>query len=145
MFVKSIDGSKFVKTEVKLFEMPDALVEEIGEENVVQVITDNGSNYVSAGKLLEAKIHNIYWTLCAAQCINLMLEDIRKIHLIKNIIQRGVSLVGLIYIHYSSLSLLRQFTNKKELVRYVVTRFATFYLSLQRLYQEKGNLRKMFT
>jgi len=33
----------------------------------------------------------------------------------------------------------------RELVRHEVTRFATSYLSLQRLYQEKGNLRKMFT
>ena len=32
----------------------------IGEENVVQVITDNGNNYVLAGKLLEEKRHNLY-------------------------------------------------------------------------------------
>jgi len=48
MFVKSIDGSNFVKIGEKLFEMLDSLVEEIGEENVVQVITDSGSNYVLA-------------------------------------------------------------------------------------------------
>jgi len=36
----AIDGSKFVKIGEKLFEMVDAFVEEIGEENVVQVITD---------------------------------------------------------------------------------------------------------
>jgi len=41
MFVKSIDDSNFVKTGEKLFEMLDSFVEEIGEENVVQVITDN--------------------------------------------------------------------------------------------------------
>ena len=46
MFVKSIDGSKFVKTGEKLFELLYSLVEEIGEHDVVQVITDNGSNYV---------------------------------------------------------------------------------------------------
>jgi len=60
MFVKSIDGSKFVKTGEKLFEMLDSLVEEIREENVVQVITDNGSNYVLAGKLLQEKISHLY-------------------------------------------------------------------------------------
>jgi len=78
-------------------------------------------------------------------CIDLMLEDIRKIPLIKKTIQRGVSLVGFIYNHSSFLSLLKQFTNKKELVRHAIIRFATSYLSLQRLYQEKENLRKMFT
>jgi hypothetical protein len=30
----------------------DAFVEEIGEQNVVQLVIDNGSNYVLAGKLL---------------------------------------------------------------------------------------------
>jgi len=35
MFVKSIDGSNFLKTGEKIFEMLDSLVEEIGEENVV--------------------------------------------------------------------------------------------------------------
>ena len=129
MFVKSIDGSKFVKTGEKLFEMLDALVEDIGEENVIQVITDNGSNYVFVGRLLEAKRPNLYWTPCAAHCIDLMLEDIGKIPLIKKTIQRGVNLVGFIYSHSSTLSLLRQFTNKRELVRHAVTRFATSYLS----------------
>ncbi|XP_027932739.1 uncharacterized protein LOC114188342 [Vigna unguiculata] len=145
MFVKSIDGSNFVKTGEKLFQMLDSLVEEIGEENVVQVITDNGSNYVLAGKLLEEKRPHLYWTPCAAHCIDLMLEDIGKLPLIKKTIQRGISLVGFIYSHSSTLSLLRQFTNKRELVRHAVTRFATSYLSLQRLHQEKGSLRKMFT
>ncbi|XP_016164569.1 uncharacterized protein LOC107607097 [Arachis ipaensis] len=41
--------------------------------------------------------------------------------------------------------MLRHFTNGKELVRHVVTRFATSFLSLERLYEEKGNLRRMFT
>jgi len=122
-----------------------SLMEEIGEENVVQVIIDNGSNYVLAGTFLEEKILHLYWTSCASHCIDLMLKDIGKLPLIKKIIQRGVSLVGFIYSHSSTLSLLRQFKNKRELVRCVITRFATSYLSLQWLHQEKGNLRKMFT
>jgi len=65
--------------------------------------------------------------------------------LIKKTIDKGVSLVGFIYSHSTTLSLLRQFTNKRELVRHDVTRFATSYLPLQRLHQEKGNLRKIFT
>jgi len=99
---------------------------------------------VLAGKLLEEKRPHLYWTPCAVHCIDLMLEDIRKLPSIKKTIQRGISLVGFIYSHSSTLSLLRQFTNKRELVRHVVTRFATSYLSLQRLHQDKGSLRKMF-
>ena len=49
MFMKSIDASSMVKTGEKLFEILDSWVEEVGETNVVQVITDNASNYVAAG------------------------------------------------------------------------------------------------
>ncbi|KAL2963744.1 hypothetical protein AAZX31_17G218300 [Glycine max] len=145
MFLKSVDGSDFVKTGEKLFELLDAIVEEVGEENVVQVVTDNGSNYVLAGKLLEEKRKHIYWTPCAAHCIDLMLEDIGKLPLIRKTIRRAINLVGFIYAHSSTLSLLRNFTNKRELVRHAITRFATSYLTLERLHKEKANIRKMFT
>ncbi|KAL4343095.1 hypothetical protein AHAS_Ahas11G0044100 [Arachis hypogaea] len=74
MFLKSIDASDYVKMGEKIFELLDGIVEEIGEQSVVQVVTDNGSNYVLA-----------------------------------------------------------------------VTRFATSFFSLERLYEEKGNLRRIFT
>ncbi|XP_020236303.1 uncharacterized protein LOC109815898 [Cajanus cajan] len=118
---KSVDGSNFVKTGEKLFELLDSIVEDIGEEKVVQVITNNGSNYVLAGKMLEAKRKKIFWTPYAAHCIDLMLEDIGKLPNIKKTIQRTISLIGFIYSHSSTLSLLRFYTNKKELVRHAMT------------------------
>ncbi|KAL5183817.1 hypothetical protein HKD37_17G047631 [Glycine soja] len=144
MFLKSIDGSDFVKTSEKLFELLDAIVEEVGEKNVVQVVTNNGSNYVLASKLLEDKRKHIYWTPCVAHCIDLMLENIRKLPSIKNTIRRAINLVGFIYAHSSTLSLLRNCTNKRELVRHAITRFSTSYLTLERLHKEKSNIRKMF-
>jgi len=64
MFVKFINGYEFVMTREKLFEMFYSLVEEIGEENAVQVITNDGSNYVLVGKLLEEEKPHLYWTPC---------------------------------------------------------------------------------
>ncbi|KAL4288400.1 hypothetical protein AHAS_Ahas19G0282400 [Arachis hypogaea] len=145
MFLKSIDASDYVKTGEKMFELLDGIVEEIGEQNVVQVVTDNESNYVLAGKLLMEKRPNLFWTPCAAHCLDLMLEDIGKLPLIQKTIKSAISLVSFTYSHSSTLSMLRQFTNGKELVRHAVTRFATSFLSLERLYKEKGNLRRMFT
>ena len=52
VFIKSIDASNLVKTGDTLYKMLDEIVEEIGEQNVVQVVTDNASNYVAAGILL---------------------------------------------------------------------------------------------
>ncbi|XP_042051749.1 uncharacterized protein LOC121797083 [Salvia splendens] len=130
VFIRSIDASGIVKTGEKIFEMLDSMVDEIGEENVVQVVTVNGSNYVAAGKLLMAKREHLYWTPCAAHCIDLMLEDIGKIAVIKNTIKRSISLVGYIYSHSFTLNLLRTTTNKKELVRSAITRFAAMKRNL---------------
>ncbi|KAG5016850.1 hypothetical protein JHK82_022495 [Glycine max] len=144
MFLKSVDDSDFVKTGEKFFELLDAIVEEVGEENVVQVVTDNGSNYVLAGKLLKDKTKHIYWNPCAAHCIDLMLEDIGKLPLIRKTIRRAINPVGFIYVHSSTLSLLRNCTNKRELVRHAITRFVTSYLTLEWFHKEKVNIRKMF-
>jgi hypothetical protein len=48
--------------------------EEVGPENVVQVVTDNASNNMGASKLLKDKRPTIFWTSCATHTINLMLE-----------------------------------------------------------------------
>ena len=49
---------------------------EIGAENVVQVVTDNGANYKAAGRILMERFPSLYWTPCAAHCLDLMLEGI---------------------------------------------------------------------
>ncbi|XP_027193035.1 uncharacterized protein [Cicer arietinum] len=141
MFVKSIDAYAYMKTVIKIFELLDNFVEEIGEQNIVQVVTDNGSNYVLAGKLLTAKRPHLFWTPCAAHCLYLMLEDIGKIAKVKMVIQKGISLVGFIYNHTLALNIMRKNTGNVELVRHGVTRFATTFLTLQRLHKQKTNLR----
>ena len=64
MFLKSVDASNRVKDGQLLFQLLDEVVE-VGVANVVQVITDNASNYVLARKLLEEKHKTIFWTPCA--------------------------------------------------------------------------------
>lgn len=50
MFVKNVDASVCMKTKKKLLELLNSLVKEIGEQNVGQLIMDNESNYLLAGK-----------------------------------------------------------------------------------------------
>ncbi|RDX88798.1 hypothetical protein CR513_29547, partial [Mucuna pruriens] len=44
MFIKFVDGSNLVNIGEKLFELLDSIVEDIGEENVAQVIIENQNN-----------------------------------------------------------------------------------------------------
>jgi Protein of unknown function (DUF 659) len=55
VFLKSVDSLGDFKDAEKLFSMLNEIIEEIGEENIVQVVTDSVSAYVSAGELLMAK------------------------------------------------------------------------------------------
>lgn len=98
-----------------------------------------------SGKLLESKRQHLYWTPCAAHCIDLMLEDIGKILEIKKTLERAIFVVGFLYNHIGALNMMREFTGNKELVRHGVTRFATSFLTLQSVHRQKHTLRNMFT
>ncbi|RVW65946.1 hypothetical protein CK203_007238 [Vitis vinifera] len=145
MFMQSIDASSMIKTGEKMFELLDKWIEQVGEENVIQVITDNHSSYVMAGRLLELKRPHLYWTPCAAHCLDLMLEDIGKLPNIKRTLERAISLNGYIYNRSGLLNMMRRFTGQRELLRPAKTRFATAFITLSRLHEQKNNLRKMFT
>ena len=52
MFLKYVDTSSHVKNATYLCEVIEEVIHEVGEENVVQVVTNNATSYVVAGKLL---------------------------------------------------------------------------------------------
>jgi Protein of unknown function (DUF 659) len=55
VFLKSVDSSSYFRDAKKLFELIDGVIEEIGEENIVQVVMDSALAYVCAGELLMEK------------------------------------------------------------------------------------------
>ena len=72
VFVKSVDASEIVKSTRNLFKLFDEVVTWVGPKNIVHMVTDNASNYVSADKLLCEKYKTISWSPCAAHCLNLV-------------------------------------------------------------------------
>ena len=95
--------------------------------------------------MLQKKRPNLYWTPCAAHCIDLILEDIGKLPNIKRTLERAISLNDCIYNRSGLLNMMRHFTGQRELLRPSKTRFATAFITLSRLHEQKNNLRKMFT
>ena len=77
IFLKYVDALDKIKDNKYICGLLKDIIKEVGEANVVQIVTDNGSAFVKAGKLLMKK-YNLYWTPCAAHCIDLMFEDIGK-------------------------------------------------------------------
>jgi hypothetical protein len=74
----------------------------------------------------------------------LILEDMGKIPYIRDIIESARSITKFIYHHTSVLSLMRRFTNNRELVRPAITRFATSFISLRSLLACMWEVKRMF-
>ena len=94
---------------------------------------------------MEAKRPHLYWTPCAAHCLDLILEDIAKLPTIMRTIKRAIELTGYIYNRTGLINMMRQFTGQRNLIRLTKTRFATSFLKLSSIHMQKENLRKMFT
>ncbi|XP_059654936.1 uncharacterized protein LOC132301724 [Cornus florida] len=145
MFIQSVDASSYSKTGEKIFDMLNKFVQQIGASNVIQVVTDSASSNVVAGRMLEGRHRHLYWSPCAAHCVDLMLEDIAKIPKIMMTIKRAIMLNGYIYNRSGLLNMMRRYTGHKELLRPATARFATSFITLSSIHHQKDCLRKMFT
>nr|XP_025616612.1 uncharacterized protein LOC112708904 [Arachis hypogaea] len=108
-------------------------------------LTDNAANYVAAGRLLEAEFPKLYWSPCAAHCINLMLQDIGKLNEVSETVSHASKITKYIYNHCHPLYLMRKFTGGREILRPAPTRFATNFIALQSILAQKDALRAMVT
>ncbi|XP_057444664.1 uncharacterized protein LOC130736909 [Lotus japonicus] len=142
-FVKSVDGSDIVKDASTLYHLFSEVIEWVGPQNVVHVVTDNAANYVAAGKLLHQKYENIFWTPCAAHCINLILKDIGSLPHIADLASKASKVTIFIYNHMIFLYWLRKRSSWKEIVRPGVTRFATTFITLKSISDHKSDLQAL--
>ena len=76
-FLKCVDALDKIKNNKYIYGLLKDVNKEVGEANVVQIVTNNGSTFVKVGQLLMKK-YNLYWTSCATHYIDLMFEDIGK-------------------------------------------------------------------
>ncbi|XP_066161970.1 uncharacterized protein [Oryza sativa Japonica Group] len=143
LFLDSVECSGDKKDGKYIFELVDRYIEEIGEQHVVQVVTDNASVNTTAASLLTAKRPSIFWNGCAAHCLDLMLEDIGKLGPVEETIANARQVTVFLYAHTRVLDLMRKFLNR-DLVRSGVTRFATAYLNLKSLLDNKKELVRLF-
>jgi len=143
-FLKSIDTSDVIKDGKKMYKLLDNIVDEIGEEHVVQVVTDGVSNLVTTRRILMEKRTKLFWSPYAAHWLDLILEDIGDLSVFYNTIGNANKVTTYIYRHTRVLNLYRKHSNRRELARPIVTRFATAYLTLNCIKQQKNALRSMF-
>ncbi|CAH1419481.1 unnamed protein product [Lactuca virosa] len=139
VFLSSKECSSEAHTSQHIYEYVESCIQQVGPENVVQVVTDNATNNMGAAKLLKEKRPSIFWTSCATHTIKLMLEGIRALPRFKKIPDQAKKLTIFIYAHHKTLAMMRSYTNKREIIRPRVTRFASAFLTLQSLSEKRNN------
>ncbi|XP_058082075.1 uncharacterized protein LOC131230261 isoform X1 [Magnolia sinica] len=118
------------------------VMQDVGRKNLVQFVTDNGSASVKAGKDIQSKYH-MYWTPCAAHCIDLMLEGIGDRPSVKTVITDARLITNFVYNHGWLLTAMHERCGR-DIVRPGATRFATNYIALSSLLKHKQRLRELF-
>ncbi|XP_015876831.2 uncharacterized protein LOC107413406 isoform X2 [Ziziphus jujuba] len=145
VFLKSVDDPNIINSSDDLYELLKTTVEEVGVTNVLQVITSNDEQYIVAGRRLTETFPNLYWSPCAARCIDLILEDFGNIGWINVTIEQARSITRFVYNHSIVLNMVRRYTFGNDIVEPGVTRFATNFSTLKRLVDLKHNLQAMVT
>ena len=111
MFLKCHDTTGKTKDGLYLMGLFKEAIEEVGRENVVQIVTDSASNNVLAGGLIEDEYPTIFWTTCSVHCINLLLKDINNIAWVGNTITQAKMLQTFIINHATSIAIYRKYVN----------------------------------
>ena len=88
--------------------------------------------------------NNLFRSPCAAHCIDLILEDIGELPVLYNTIDNAKKSTTYKYRHTWALNLNRKYSKGRELARLALTRFATYYLTLNCIQQQQNAIRSMF-
>lgn len=112
------------------------VVQEVGPEHIVHIVTDNGSNFKKACRRLNDEYNHIVWTPCLAHTINLMLKDIgeRPEHAGTIAVCKRIST----WLHnYGQLNAMMRQAIGGELVKWNATRFGTNYMFMESFYRKR--------
>lgn len=97
VFLESVDASDIINSSDALYGLLRRVVEDVGVKDVLQVITSNEEQYMVAGRRLTDTFPTLYWTPCAARCLDLILEDFGSIEWINAVIKQARSLTKFVY------------------------------------------------
>ncbi|XP_074301221.1 uncharacterized protein LOC141632583 [Silene latifolia] len=152
MFLDSVDASGIRKDATYIAGIFSDAIDEIGAEHVVQVVTDNGSNFKAAGGLVEKKHPSIFWTPCVVHCVNLAFKSIcepsensdnyDQCHWIDLLCDEVKEISKFVSGHDMVKSLFKKYSNH-QLLHVAKTRFASHYIVAERLGLVKSALDQM--
>ncbi|KAI3990267.1 hypothetical protein MKX01_037606 [Papaver californicum] len=146
IFMKSVDFSDSIGDVDAMVSLLSGVIEEIGVQNVVQIVTYTTTGSMEAvGKQMTEKYKSIFWTVCASHCIGLMLEKIGMLGNERGVLSKAKAITKFIYSHETVLNLMRKYTRGMDLVSSSRIRSMMPFLILEKIKSQKNNLRRMIT
>ncbi|XP_072959848.1 uncharacterized protein [Typha angustifolia] len=155
MFLRAVNCEGEYKDKFFISSLISKVIEEVGAQNVVQVITDNAPVCKSAGMLIEAQYSNIFWTPCVVHTLNLALKNIcaskntegnelvfDECSWISIVAGDVMCIKNFIMQHSMRLAIFNEFVNLK-LIAVADTRFASTIVMLRRFKTIKCGLQTM--
>lgn len=73
-FIKSIDASQEAHTWPYIYEWVEKCIQKIGEDRVIQVVTDNASSNMMARDMMKLTRPKIFWSSCVTHTITCILS-----------------------------------------------------------------------
>uniref|UniRef100_A0A2P2IQP6 Uncharacterized protein LOC105108141 n=1 Tax=Rhizophora mucronata TaxID=61149 RepID=A0A2P2IQP6_RHIMU len=143
VFLRSVDVT--CSSTDSLYEAIRKVVEEVGAEHVLQVITKVDERYAVIGQRLMDTFHSLYWAPCAVHCIDMILEDFGNLRWISDVIEQARSVTRFVYNNSVVLDLMKRFTRGNDIVQQGVTHSATNFATLKRMADFKLDLQTMVT
>ncbi|KAL0771456.1 hypothetical protein Bca101_036607 [Brassica carinata] len=155
MFLKAENCFGEVKDKFFITKLLEEVIHQVGDQNVVQVITDNAPNCKAAGDLIEGRFPHIYWTPCVVHTLNLALKNIcaarnveanqetyEECNWITEIHGDALAIKNFIMNHIMRLAIFGKFCPLR-LLKVADTRFASIIVMLKRLKLIKRGLQAM--
>ena len=145
VYLRSVDVTSFIGDVDKLQLLLDRVIEEIGVDNIVQVVSYSTKGWVGdVGKQFMDRCKRVVWTVSASYCIELMLEKIGMTESIREVLTEAKTITRFIYGHETVLNLLKKHTLGHDLIKPSKIRSATPFMNLENIVSEKQNLKSMF-
>lgn len=145
VYLRSSDVTSFIGDVDRLQLLLDGVIEEIGIENVIQVVACSITGWMGAvGKQFMDRCKKVFWTVSASHCIELMLEKFEMIESIRGILTKAKTLIKFIYGHEAVLNLLKKHTLGCDLIKPAKIRSAMPIMTLENIVTERLILKSMF-
>ena len=159
MFLRADNCEGEYKSKEYIAEKLRAIIDEVGRQNVVQIITDNATNCKGVGLLIEAENDHIFWTPCVVHTLNLAMKNIcepklprtptdedmhvwSQLEFINNVKVEATMIKNFIMNHGMRLSMFNEYSHLK-LLSIAETRFASVVCMLKRFVEVKAALQHM--